>query len=77
MLGDRTWTAGPVYTVADVTLTVTVAQIEAFGSDLTPYPKVAAWLQRSKEMLKPYKYDDIMGAALEAVGGMYKSKLPK
>lgn len=75
MLAENRWATGATYTVADVALTVTVAQIEAFGGDLKPYAKVVAWLQRSKDMLMPYKYDDIMAEPLATVGNMYKSLL--
>lgn len=51
------WTAGGNMTVADITLGVTVSQIEAFRFDLGPYPRIRAWLQRCKDELTPYGYD--------------------
>lgn len=77
MLHDRIWSAGDGYTVADVTLTVTVAQMEAFNADLKQYPRVDDWLQRSKTLLKSYGYDAIMGDALKMMAGAYKEKWPQ
>lgn len=54
--GDS-WAAADTFTVADLTLTVSVAQIESIGVDLEPYPKMQAWLQRCKEYLSPHGYD--------------------
>lgn len=39
MLKGRTWCAADNITVADVTLVVTVSQIEAFDFDLKPYAR--------------------------------------
>lgn len=42
--------------LADLSLCVTVSQIEAFGFELGPYPKVRAWLQKCKDELEPFGY---------------------
>lgn len=76
MLRDRTWAAGDTYTLADLTLTVTVAHIESFGGDLTVYARISDWLQRSKDVLQPYKYDDIMAEALQVFTAMWNEKGP-
>lgn len=44
------------FTLADLSLCVTVSQIEAFEFDLYPYPAVKKWLQRCKDHLEPYGY---------------------
>lgn len=57
LLKGQHWTACGNMTVADISLAVTVSQIEAFRFDLGPYPRIRAWLQRCKDQLAPYGYD--------------------
>lgn len=57
MLKGRTWCAGDSLTVADITLLVTVSQIEAMDFDLKPYARVMLWLNRCKSALEPYGYE--------------------
>lgn len=57
MLKGRTWAAINNFTIADLTLTVTVAQIEMIGFDLEPYIRVQTWLKRCKDYLSKYAYD--------------------
>lgn len=57
MLKGRTWAAVNNFTIADLALTVTVAQIESFNIDLEPYTRIRTWLQRCKDYLRPHGYD--------------------
>lgn len=57
MLKGRTWAAINNFTIADLTLTVTVAQIEMIGIDLDPYTRVRTWLKRCTDHLSQYGYD--------------------
>lgn len=57
MLKGRTWSAVNQFTIADLSLTITVAQLEFFDFDLQPYIRVRTWLQRCKEFLRPHGYD--------------------
>lgn len=57
MLKGRTWCAAGNFTVADLALTITVAQIEFFEFDLEPYSRIRTWLQRCKEFLRPHGYE--------------------
>lgn len=57
VLKGRTWAAVNHFTIADLSLTVTVSQAEAFGHDLTPYTRVSTWLQRCKDVLEPHGYE--------------------
>lgn len=41
---DKKFTTSDNFTIADLSLCVTVSQIEAFDFDLLPYPKVRKWL---------------------------------
>lgn len=57
MLKGRTWCAANNMTVADITLLVTVSQIEAYDFDLKPYARVGAWLTKCKAALELYGYE--------------------
>lgn len=57
MLKGRTWAAVNNFSVADLALTVTVAQIEFFEFDLEPFARIRNWLQRCKDFLRPHGYD--------------------
>lgn len=57
ILKGRIWCAADTFTVADLALCVTVSQIEAFGLEMTPYPRIRAWLQKCKEELEPHGYE--------------------
>ncbi|KAJ6638891.1 Glutathione S-transferase D7 [Pseudolycoriella hygida] len=75
MLKDRTWCATNNITVADVTLLVTVSQIEAFDFDLKPYARVMAWLNRCKAALESYGYEEINQSGCDTLAGIYRSKM--
>lgn len=57
MLKGRTWAAVNHFTIADLALTITVSQIEAYGFDLMPYTRVTTWLQRCKDFLTQHGYE--------------------
>lgn len=57
MLTNKTWAAVNHFTVADLALTITVAQLESFGFDLKPFARVCVWLEHCKEYLRPYGYN--------------------
>lgn len=57
MLKGRTWAAVNNFTLADLSLTVTVAQIESINFDLEPYTRIKDWLERCKDYLRPHGYD--------------------
>lgn len=57
MLKGRTWAAVNNFTLADLSLTVSIAQIEALGFDLEPYTRIKTWLERCKDYLRPHGYD--------------------
>lgn len=56
MLKGRTWAAVNNFTIADLALTVTVAQIEMFEIDLEPFTRIRTWLKRCKDHLLPHGY---------------------
>lgn len=57
MLKGRTWAAVNHFTIADLSLTVTIAQIESFDFDLEPYTRIKTWFQRCKDHLEPFGYE--------------------
>lgn len=57
ILKGRTWLADENFTVADLSIAVTVSQIEAYEFDLGPYPRIRTWLQKCKAELHPYGYE--------------------
>lgn len=63
MLKGRTWAAVNHFTIADLSLTVTVSQIEAFGHNLSAYTRVTTWLQRCKDLLGPHGYEVIKNSS--------------
>ncbi|XP_055712977.1 glutathione S-transferase D7 [Phlebotomus papatasi] len=75
ILKGRTWVATENFTIADLILCVTISQIEAFGFELGPYPKIRAWFQLCKEKLEPYGYEEINEAGANALADLFRSKL--
>ncbi|XP_059610585.1 glutathione S-transferase D7 [Phlebotomus argentipes] len=75
ILKGRTWIATEDFTIADLTICVTISQIEAFDFELGPYPKVRAWFQLCKDKLEPFGYNEINQAGADALGKMFRSKL--
>lgn len=57
MLKGRTWAAINNFSLADLSLTVTVSQMEFIQFDLEPYTRVRNWLERCKDYLRPHGYD--------------------
>ncbi|GAB0088259.1 Glutathione S-transferase D7 [Sergentomyia squamirostris] len=75
ILRGRKWVATDNFTIADLTLCVTISQIEAFDFELGPYPKIRAWFQNCKDELDPYGYDEINRIGADMLGDMFRSKL--
>lgn len=58
-LTDRSWVAATHFTVADISLAVTVSQLIAFGHDLSKFGQICEWFARCKAKLEPYGYEVI------------------
>ncbi|NP_001037183.1 glutathione S-transferase delta 1 [Bombyx mori] len=67
-LDGRPFVAGENMTVADITIVVTITNIDAFGYDFSSHENIAKWFERTKKMLEPYGYDeiDVTGAKMLA-----------
>ncbi|XP_037950444.1 glutathione S-transferase D7 isoform X2 [Teleopsis dalmanni] len=77
MLKGRDYAATDHFTIADLCLMVTVSQIEAFGHELHPFNRIKQWLQRCKDFLEPYDYEEINAKKAEILANNYRSKLQK
>ncbi|XP_026466076.1 glutathione S-transferase D7-like [Ctenocephalides felis] len=75
MLEDKEWVAGPTITIADIALVTTVSNIESCGTDVSIYPQLSAWYERTKAALEPYGYEEINQSGADQFGEWLKSKL--
>lgn len=75
ILKGRTWTAAGQFTIADLALCVTVSQIESFGFDLMPYPKMRLWLEKCKDELGPFGYQEINQSGADMLSARFREKL--
>lgn len=75
LLKGRTWAAADHFTLADLSLCVTISQIEAFGFELGPYSRIRAWHQRCKDELEPFGYQEINQHGADTLAGIFRSKL--
>ncbi|KAL9899373.1 glutathione S transferase D11 isoform 1-T1 [Glossina fuscipes fuscipes] len=75
ILKGRNYAAADQFTIADLTLLVTLSQIDAFGFDLLPYARIKQWYRRCKNYLEPYDYEDINGSQALVLAQMLRSKI--
>lgn len=57
ILEGKLWVAGSKFTVADLSLCITVNQIQAFGIDISAYKNVVNWMARCRTELEPHGFD--------------------
>ncbi|XP_048000279.1 glutathione S-transferase 1-like [Leguminivora glycinivorella] len=58
-LDGRAFVAGDNMTIADITMVVTLTNMDAFGYDFSAHENVTKWFERMKKSLEPYGYKDI------------------
>lgn len=56
MLKNKKFATGDDFTLADLSLCVTISQIEAFDFSLLPYPKIRKWFTECKTWLEAFGY---------------------
>lgn len=56
MLKNKKFSTGDDFTLADLSLCVTISQVETFAFNLHPFPKVRKWLTECKNYLEPFGY---------------------
>ncbi|KAJ0177867.1 hypothetical protein K1T71_006740 [Dendrolimus kikuchii] len=66
-LDSRVFVAGDNFTVADISMVVTMTNIQAFGFEYKELENVVKWFERSKKILEPYGYKEIDEAAAEVL----------
>nr|CAD7418536.1 unnamed protein product [Timema poppensis] len=57
LLEGHDWMAGRDFSIADISLAVTVSTAEVILGDLSKYPRVEAWLERAKVKIPTYEED--------------------
>ncbi|XP_055628825.1 glutathione S-transferase D7-like [Toxorhynchites rutilus septentrionalis] len=73
MLKYYQWAAGNHFTIADISLCVSVSQIDAFEFDLGAFPRVCAWFAKCKKELMPFGYEEINQAGANTLAGMFRA----
>ncbi|XP_017491073.1 PREDICTED: glutathione S-transferase D7 isoform X1 [Rhagoletis zephyria] len=63
------------FTIADLTLLVTVSQCEAFGFEIDSYNRVKHWLRRCKDYMQPYDYEELNGSKAVILADMFRAKI--
>ncbi|XP_063243056.1 glutathione S-transferase 1-like [Bacillus rossius redtenbacheri] len=63
-LEGRSWAAGDDISIADYTLAVTTATIEAVGIDISKYPKVDIWFTKAKAAIPGFDEINSVGVQL-------------
>ncbi|XP_075148972.1 glutathione S-transferase D7-like isoform X2 [Haematobia irritans] len=77
ILKGRQYSAADQFTIADLTLMVTISQIEAFGFDLISFKRIQQWYKRCKEYMQPFDYEELNGNQALILAEMFKEKLLK
>lgn len=77
IMEGREYAAADHFTIADLTLLVTISQLEAFGFDLKPYKHIRPWLERCKEHMAPYDYEELNGSKAMLLADMFKAKIKR
>ncbi|CRL07086.1 CLUMA_CG020085, isoform A [Clunio marinus] len=75
LLKNKKFSTGDDFTLADLSLCVTVSQIEAFNFDLYPFPKIRKWLAECKNELQPYGYAEINESGNKNLAWLFDAKL--
>lgn len=75
ILEGREYAAAGHFTIADLTLLVTISQLDAFGFELKPYKSIGQWLKRCKEHMAPYDYEELNGSKAMLLADMFKAKI--
>ncbi|KAM3966919.1 glutathione S-transferase delta 1 [Aphomia sociella] len=71
-LEGRTYVAGDDVTIADISIVVTITNLDAFGYDMSSYDNILGWFARTKKTLEPYGYKEIDRAGGEILNAFLK-----
>nr|CAD7616575.1 unnamed protein product [Timema genevievae] len=75
LLEGYDWVAGSDFSIADISLAVTVSTAEVLLGDLSKYPKVEAWLERAKLKIPTYEEDSSL--SLNTMRKLYEKVVNK
>jgi len=64
ILKGRQFSAADHFTIGDLTLMVTVSQIEAFDFEMNSFKNIKPWLLRCKDYLEPFDYEVVFSMSL-------------
>nr|AST11596.1 glutathione S-transferase d3 [Bemisia tabaci]QHU79960.1 glutathione S-transferase D2 [Bemisia tabaci]QHU79964.1 glutathione S-transferase D2 [Bemisia tabaci] len=70
-LGVSKFAAGPKFSLADVSLLASVSAIDAIGVDLTKYPNIHSWSDRSQKMVP--NYEEINSKGVEQIKEKFRA----
>ncbi|XP_026759566.1 glutathione S-transferase 1-like isoform X2 [Galleria mellonella] len=74
MLDGRAFVAGDNLTIADISIIVTITNLDVFGYDFSSYENVVNWFARAKKTLEPYGYNEIDRAGGEILNSFLKKQ---
>ncbi|XP_050665541.1 glutathione S-transferase D7 isoform X2 [Leptidea sinapis] len=72
MLEGHTFAAGDNLTIADISIVVTLTNLEALGYDYSSHENVSKWFERSKKALEPYGYEEIDKSGAQILASFMK-----
>ncbi|XP_039491009.1 glutathione S-transferase D7 isoform X1 [Drosophila santomea] len=75
ILEGRQFSAADHFTIADLTLLVTVSQLEAFEFELRPYKHIRQWLDRCRDHMAPFDYEELNTNKANMLADMFKAKM--
>ncbi|XP_026731430.1 glutathione S-transferase D7-like isoform X3 [Trichoplusia ni] len=73
-LDGRAFVAGDNLTIADISIVVTMTNLEAFGYDYSAHENVSKWFERTKKALEPYGYQEIDVAGAQILASFLKKE---
>ncbi|KAJ2947660.1 hypothetical protein O0L34_g17464 [Tuta absoluta] len=74
MLDGRAFVAGESLTIADISIIITITNLNEFGFDMAAHDNVLKWFERTKTELEPYGYADIDRAGAQILASFLKKE---
>ncbi|CAG4945133.1 unnamed protein product [Colias eurytheme] len=71
-LEGRVFVAGDNLTIADISIIVTISNLEALKFDYSAHQNIVKWFERTKKALEPYGYEEIDKAGAQQIAGFLK-----
>lgn len=68
-LEGQNFVAGDSFTVADISTLATVSTLNVCGFDISPYPNVVAWFDRTKAIAPAYEINEAHNEAFKKFFG--------